>query len=152
MNCYCCLLNLGGKPTSLYRKFPIPKNPSMGSSIEVHLRPRSSFSRRFNCLIQSSSCSIISGSVMSWVLDSSTIFVESARHWAAKRLHFGVNKLTVRTDLKAVDQGRVVAYLQKIKSFRTYIWNQVVLSHVIRNPFGPSLHRCTSPFNIPPQL
>jgi hypothetical protein len=122
MNCYCCLLNLDGKPTSLYRKFFTPKNPSMGPSTEVHLRPRSSSPRRFNCLIQSSSCSIIFGSVMPWVLDSSAISVESARHWAAKRLHFGINKLTVRIDLKAIDQDRVVAYLQKIKPSRTYIW------------------------------
>ncbi len=33
MNCYLCLLNLGGKSTSLYRKFPTPKIPSMGPSM-----------------------------------------------------------------------------------------------------------------------
>jgi hypothetical protein len=60
-----CLLNLGGKSTSLYRKFFTLKIPSMRPSTEIHLRPRSPSSRRFNCLIQSSSCSIIFGSIMS---------------------------------------------------------------------------------------
>jgi hypothetical protein len=85
MNCYLCLLNLNEKFISLYKKFFILKISSirssmissMNSSIEVYLRPRSSFSRRFNFLIQSSSCSVIFDSIMSWVLDSSIIFVRS---------------------------------------------------------------------------
>jgi hypothetical protein len=39
------------------------------------------------------------------------------------------------------------SHMHIIKPSHTYE-NQVVLSHVIRNPFDPSLHRCTPPFNM----
>ncbi len=39
------------------------------------------------------------------------------------------------------------SHMQKIKPSHTYE-NQVMLSHVIKNSFGSSLHRCTSSFNI----
>jgi hypothetical protein len=73
---------------------------------------------------------------MPWMLDSSIIFVRScwdacflghlrrirrsARHWTAKRLHFGINKLTIRIDLKAIDQNRIVAYAEY--QVVSYIW------------------------------
>ncbi len=57
-----------------------------------------------------------------------------------------LNHDTIRMNLKAIDQSRIVAYLQKIKSSYTYK-NQMMPSHVIKNSFDFSLHRCISLFN-----
>jgi hypothetical protein len=83
------------------------------------LRARSSSTRSCReCLIHRSSS--YDRVWDAWFLDHLRRIKRSTCHWAEKRLHFEINKLTIRIDLKAIDSDRVVAYAEN--QVVSYIW------------------------------